>query len=153
MDTGFIAFFLDQMLQHHFVTKSSMARALGLTLRTVQTVFQKNTASKGASLVFVNTICYCYHHDISVDAIYLQYRSAAVEKKGTLLRYAKLIRYQQYLLIRTAATILWRLRYYAKFFIFPDKATPCKIAVNTPRRWHLSYESTWNPISYTAADA
>ena len=104
MDTGFIAFFLDQMLQHHFVTKSSMARALGLTLRTVQTVFQKNTASKGASLVFVNTICYCYHHDISVDAIYLQYRSAAVEKKGTLLRYAELILYHHYLLIRTAAT-------------------------------------------------
>lgn len=152
MDTGFIAFFLDQMLQHHFVTKSSMARALGLTLRTVQTVFQKNTASKGASLVFVNTICYCYHHDISVDAIYLQYRSAAVEKKGTLLRYAELILYHHYLLIRTAATRSWRLRYYAKLFIFSFSISSCKIAVKIPRRWHLTYESTWNPMLFTATD-
>lgn len=70
---GFVAFFLMTMLNDHFHTKSGMARTLGLHLRTVQTAFKNIENHKGASLVFIYAICYCYSHGISVDAIHEKY--------------------------------------------------------------------------------
>lgn len=72
-DGGFVAFFLLTMLNDHFHTKSGMARTLGLHLRTVQTAFRNIKNQKGASLVFIYAICYCYNHGISVDAIHEKY--------------------------------------------------------------------------------
>lgn len=83
-DGGFVAFFLATMLKEHFHTKSGMARILGLHLRTVQEAFKNIGKQKGASLVFINSICYCYNNAISVDAIYAQFIASA-EKRGDIL--------------------------------------------------------------------
>lgn len=83
VDADFVSYFLDVMLKNYFFSKRKMAQILGVTLRTVQTVFQKMPQQKGASLVFVNAICYCYKNHISVDAIYEQYNNEV--KKHSLL--------------------------------------------------------------------
>lgn len=85
-DGGFVSFFLTTMLKEHFHTKSGMARILGLHLRTVQEAYKNMSSPKGASLVFINSVCYCYNNAISVDAIYAQFKASA-EKKGGKTQY------------------------------------------------------------------
>lgn len=83
VDADFVSYFLNVMLKNYFFSKRKMAKMLGVTLRTVQIVFHKMPQQKGASLVFVNAICYCYKNRISVDAIYEQYNNEV--KKHSLL--------------------------------------------------------------------
>lgn len=73
VEYDFIAFFLKIMLEEHFHTKSAMARALGLHLRTIQTTYNRSGSAKGACLAFERSVCYCYDNGISVDAIYETY--------------------------------------------------------------------------------
>lgn len=127
VDPDFVAFFLDTMLQNHFQTKSRMARTLGLTLRTVQTVYQKGSTQKGASLVFVNTICYCCSHGISVDAVYMQYTTFADKNRAITSQPLRPTVEFTNSTMEKAAAIWQRLWGYAKLFVFSASAKCCTI--------------------------
>ena len=80
MNEEFVSYFLQTMLNDYFISKRRMARKLGLRRKTIQNKYKRINDSKGASLVFERSICYCYEHGISVDAIYDKF---VLKKKTT----------------------------------------------------------------------
>lgn len=76
-DQGFIAFLFRYMLQNHFLTKKSMANALGITYRTLLNSFRHLGREKGGNVAFQHLIPYCLENGFSMDEIYREYRKAA----------------------------------------------------------------------------
>ena len=72
---GFVAFLFDTMLQEHFRSKTHMAEALGVQLRTLRRNFQNVEHAKGGRWAFEQLILYCCEKDISINEMYHRYLS------------------------------------------------------------------------------
>lgn len=78
----FIAFLFRVLLDEHFKTKTAMAKALDLPLRTLRINFQKLDTAKGGSVAFERLVVYCLANEIDVAAIFDRHIGKCVEQKG-----------------------------------------------------------------------
>ena len=64
-----IRYILQYMLSRYFMTKTRMAKALNVELRTIQKTFSQleKNSSKGGSIVLEKVLVYCAQNGISVD--------------------------------------------------------------------------------------
>lgn len=71
-----IRYILRQMLDEHFKTKTRMAKALNVELRTIQKTFSQleKNASKGGSIVLEKNLVYCARNGVSVDELIAAYK-------------------------------------------------------------------------------
>ena len=71
-----IHFILQYMLEQHFKTKTNMAKALNVELRTIQKTFSQleRNASKEGSIVLEKILVYCAMNDISIDDLMAAYK-------------------------------------------------------------------------------
>ena len=72
----FIHYVLRHMLNQHFKTKTQMAKALNVELRTIQKTFSQleKNSSKGGSIVLEKILVYCAQNNISVDEVMAAYK-------------------------------------------------------------------------------
>ena len=77
-----IRYILQYMLSRYFMTKTRMAKALNVELRTIQKTFSQleKNSSKGGSIVLEKVLVYCAQNGISVDEVMASYNES---KKGT----------------------------------------------------------------------
>lgn len=73
-DRDFVTFLFKTMLEEHFRTKGEMARALGVTRRTIQYNCNDSGTMKGAGSALWNLLLYCCKHDINIKELYHRYR-------------------------------------------------------------------------------
>lgn len=71
-----IHYILRHMLDEHFKTKTRMAKALNVELRTIQKTFSQleKNASKGGIIVLEKTLVYCAGNGVSVDELMAAYK-------------------------------------------------------------------------------
>lgn len=71
-----IHYILQHMLNRHFKSKTNMAKALNVELRTIQKTFSQleRKSSKGGSIVLEKILVYCAQNGISVDELMAAYK-------------------------------------------------------------------------------
>lgn len=89
-EKGFIAFVFRSLLASDFKDKSTMARTLGIQLRTLQANFQNLDRAKGATIAFEKLVYYCASNGIELTALYRQYEES--QKKGAIISPANRIK-------------------------------------------------------------
>ena len=73
-----IRYILQYMLSRYFMTKTRMAKALNVELRTIQKTFSQleKNSSKGGSIVLEKVLVYCTQNGISVDEVMASYNES-----------------------------------------------------------------------------
>lgn len=71
-----IHYILRHMLDEHFKTKTRMAKALNVELRTIRKTFSQleKNASKGGSIVLEKILAYCVQNGVSIDKVIAAYQ-------------------------------------------------------------------------------
>jgi len=77
-----IAYLFCTLLEEEFDSKTSMAEALDVPIRTLQWVFQHLETSKGASTAYQRLIWYCYEQDIDLTDLFRRFKHIRREEGG-----------------------------------------------------------------------